>query len=57
MIGPSVTPKWRAGFGYEFMERPDGYKGMAATYGLRFAPRFRRLEGQRKRLWGKSEVP
>jgi osmoprotectant transport system substrate-binding protein len=31
------TPKWRAGFGYEFMERPDGYKGLVATYGLRFA--------------------
>jgi glycine betaine/choline ABC-type transport system substrate-binding protein len=31
------TPKWRAGFGYEFMERPDGYKGLAATYGLHFA--------------------
>jgi osmoprotectant transport system substrate-binding protein len=31
------TPHWRAGFGYEFMERPDGYKGLAATYGLRFA--------------------
>jgi len=28
---------WRAGFGYEFMERPDGYKGLAATYGLKFA--------------------
>src|SRR5216683_1011963 len=34
---PAYTPKWRAGFGYEFMERPDGYKGLAATYGLRFA--------------------
>src|SRR5215470_2721859 len=22
------TPRWRAGFGYEFMERPDGYKGL-----------------------------
>jgi osmoprotectant transport system substrate-binding protein len=33
----SYTPQWRAGFGYEFMERPDGYKGLAATYGLRFA--------------------
>jgi osmoprotectant transport system substrate-binding protein len=33
----SHTPQWRAGFGYEFMERPDGYKGLAATYGLRFA--------------------
>jgi len=31
------TPKWRAGFGYEFMERPDGYKGLAKTYGLKFA--------------------
>ena len=31
------SPKWRAGFGYEFMERPDGYKGLAATYGLHFA--------------------
>jgi len=28
---------WRAGFGYEFMERPDGYRGLAATYGLKFA--------------------
>jgi glycine betaine/choline ABC-type transport system substrate-binding protein len=33
----AYTPKWRAGFGYEFMERPDGYKGLAATYGLHFA--------------------
>jgi glycine betaine/choline ABC-type transport system substrate-binding protein len=31
------TPKWRAGFGYEFTERPDGYKGLAATYALHFA--------------------
>jgi osmoprotectant transport system substrate-binding protein len=33
----AFTPKWRAGFGYEFMERPDGYRGLAATYGLQFA--------------------
>ena len=33
----AYTPQWRAGFGYEFMERPDGYKGLAATYRLRFA--------------------
>lgn len=33
----AYTPGWRAGFGYEFMERPDGYKGLVATYGLRFA--------------------
>jgi len=31
------APRWRAGFGYEFMERSDGYKGLAAAYGLRFA--------------------
>lgn len=31
------TPHWHAGFGYEFMERPDGYPGLAAAYGLRFA--------------------
>jgi len=31
------TPQWRAGFGYEFMERADGYKGLVATYGLHFA--------------------
>jgi osmoprotectant transport system substrate-binding protein len=33
----AFTPHWRAGFGYEFMERPDGYKGLVASYGLRFA--------------------
>jgi glycine betaine/choline ABC-type transport system substrate-binding protein len=33
----AYTPQWRAGFGYEFMERPDGYKGWVSTYGLRFA--------------------
>ena len=33
----AFTPRWRAGFGYEFMERPDGYQGLAATYGLHFA--------------------
>ena len=31
------TPTWRAGFGYEFMERPDGFQGLAKTYGLKFA--------------------
>ncbi len=31
------APRWRAGVGYEFMERPDGFKGLAATYGLKFA--------------------
>jgi len=38
----AYTPQWRAGFGYEFMERPDGYSGLVSTYGLRFgtAPRI-----------------
>jgi glycine betaine/choline ABC-type transport system substrate-binding protein len=31
-----VAPRWRAGFGYEFLERPDGYPGLAKTYGLHF---------------------
>jgi glycine betaine/choline ABC-type transport system substrate-binding protein len=30
------APHWRAGFGYEFMERSDGYHGLVATYGLKF---------------------
>src|SRR5580698_1110550 len=30
------TPQWRAGFGYEFMERPDGFRGLAKVYGLKF---------------------
>lgn len=32
-----IAPQWRAGFGYEFLERPDGYAGWAQRYGLRFA--------------------
>ncbi len=31
------APRWRAGFGYEFMERSDGYPGLASAYGLKFA--------------------
>ncbi len=31
------APHWRAGFGYEFMERQDGFPGLAKTYGLHFA--------------------
>jgi osmoprotectant transport system permease protein len=31
------APGWRAGFGYEFLERPDGYPGLAAAYGLKFS--------------------
>jgi osmoprotectant transport system permease protein len=36
-----VSAPMRAGFGYEFLERPDGLRGLGAAYGLRFeaAPR------------------
>jgi osmoprotectant transport system substrate-binding protein len=40
----AYTPRWRPGFGYEFMERPDGYKGLVATYGLRFAEQPRIMD-------------
>jgi glycine betaine/choline ABC-type transport system substrate-binding protein len=35
------TSEWTAGFGYEFIEREDGFQGLARLYGLRFpaAPR------------------
>jgi osmoprotectant transport system substrate-binding protein len=32
-----LVPKWRAGVGYEFLERPDGFPGLSKSYGLRFA--------------------
>jgi osmoprotectant transport system substrate-binding protein len=32
----TYAPQWRAGFGYEFNERPDGFPGLAAMYGLHF---------------------
>lgn len=38
------TPRWRAGFGYEFMERPDGYPGLARVYELHFAQAPRILD-------------
>ena len=31
------TSKWRGGFNYEFIDREDGFSGLAKTYGLRFA--------------------
>jgi osmoprotectant transport system permease protein len=30
------TSSWTAGFGYEFVEREDGYPGLVKAYGLRF---------------------
>jgi osmoprotectant transport system substrate-binding protein len=31
-----LAPQWRAGVGYEFLERPDGYQGWTERYGLKF---------------------
>lgn len=33
----AVAPRWKAGFGYEFLERADGYAGLSGVYGLRFS--------------------
>jgi len=38
------APRWKAGFGYEFMERPDGYQGLVETYGLWFAEKPRIMD-------------
>lgn len=40
----AFAPHWRAGFGYEFMERPDGYRGLVAAYGLHFAEQPRIMD-------------
>ena len=32
-----LAPHMRAGFGYEFLERPDGFHGWSERYGLHFA--------------------
>src|SRR5712691_1117329 len=32
-----IARKWRAGVGYEFLERPDGFRGWSDRYNLRFA--------------------
>ncbi|MPZ19421.1 MAG: ABC transporter permease subunit [Luteitalea sp.] len=40
-----VDDRLQAGFGYEFLERADGYRGFVAAYGLRFerSPRVMEL--------------
>jgi glycine betaine/choline ABC-type transport system substrate-binding protein len=40
----AYAPKWRAGFGYEFMERPDGYRGLMTAYNLHFSTEPRILD-------------
>jgi glycine betaine/choline ABC-type transport system substrate-binding protein len=32
-----IARKWRAGVGYEFLERPDGFRGWSDRYDLHFA--------------------
>src|SRR5260370_12649949 len=32
----TVAAKWRAGVGYEFLERPDGFPGLTNNYNLHF---------------------
>jgi osmoprotectant transport system substrate-binding protein len=33
----AVAPQWHAAVGYEFLERPDGFRGWSQKYGLHFA--------------------
>jgi osmoprotectant transport system permease protein len=35
---------WQPGFGYEFIEREDGYRGLSAAYGLRFTAQPRVMD-------------
>ena len=39
-----VSTEWRPGFGFEFIERADGYAGLTAAYGLRFAQQPRVMD-------------
>ena len=39
-----VAPRLRLGVGYEFLERPDGYRGLVRTYDLRFAEQPRVMD-------------
>ena len=38
------TPDWLAAFGYEFIERADGFEGLSETYDLKFAEPPRVME-------------
>lgn len=38
------APKWRAGFGQDFMSRPDGYEGFRRAYSLQFAAQPREMD-------------
>ena len=51
-----VAGEWRAGFGPEFFQRTDGYRGLAAAYSLRFReePRVMDLTLMYRALAGKQ---
>jgi osmoprotectant transport system permease protein len=36
--------EWRAGFGQDFVSRPDGYEGFSRAYGLKFRDRPREMD-------------
>lgn len=40
----SYAAEWTAGFGYEFAEREDGYRGLVETYGFGFAGAPREMD-------------
>jgi len=40
----AYAPKWRAGFGQDFMSRADGYPGFAKAYGLKFTEPPREMD-------------
>ena len=52
-----VAPQWRMGVGYEFLERPDGFAGLAKTYNLHFAESPRVMDlGLLYRALGEKQV-
>ena len=51
------APRWRMGVGYEFLERPDGFAGLAKTYNLHFAESPRVMDlGLLYRALGEKQV-
>ncbi|HTA58063.1 MAG TPA: glycine betaine ABC transporter substrate-binding protein [Candidatus Baltobacteraceae bacterium] len=40
----ALAPKWRAGVGYEFLERPDGFTGLCNQYTLKFGEKPRVMD-------------
>ncbi len=40
----ALAPKWRAGVGYEFLERPDGFNGLCERYDLKFGEKPRVMD-------------